>query len=315
MKVVGKFNDVSAEIKPKPLKRGEVAMYRLLNGRLDYARRDENGKPVMTYGKSIRIPTLDRIWDPGKKEFVDIGVVHEFTNNVVTRTKAFYATPGGDYINNGIFQFSGDSNSDAEFYEFFEMSNFNKSFKHRDISVEPMFERVDTNKENEQRLNQVTSRTEALIAFSNMSVAELRDFAAQMNWDELAEPSVLKVQVGTFADSDPVNFLKILNDEQFALRALVKNALTKSVVGYDPVQHRIIWANTDQTIAKLDRVDGKNHVDIFAEWLATSSNGSAVKSSIEKKVRGVRKEEIAEKVSDEDQEEQTETPKPKGSKK
>lgn len=315
MKVVGKFNDVSPEIKPAPLKRGEVAMYRLLNGKLDYARRDESGKPVMTYGKSIRIPTLDRIFDPGKNEFVDIGVVQEFTNNIVTRTKAYYATTGGDYINNGIFQFSGDSNSDVEFYEFFEMSNLNKSFKHRDTSIEPVFERVDTDKENKEKLNKVTARTEALIAFSNMSVAELRDFSAQMNWDELSEPLVLKTQVGSFADSDPENFLKILNDDQFALRALVKSALTKSVIGYDPVQHRIIWANTDQTVAKLDRVDGKNHVDVFAEWLATSSNGSSVKSSIEKKVRGVRKEEIAEKNSDGEQEDQDVAPKPKGGKK
>ena len=294
MKVVGKYNNVSDVVKPTPLEKGQKASYRLLNGRLDYARKDDNGKPIMTYGKAIRIPTSDRIWDPGLKAFVDIGVVQEFKNDIVTRTKAYYATPGGDYINNGIFELSGSSNSDVEFYEFFEMSNFNKSFKYRDESIEPLYERIDEEAENKVRFKKLTQKTEALITCSQMSVEELRQFAAQMNWDERAEPSVLKLMVGEFAESDPAGFLKVLGDEHFSLRAVVKQATTKEIIGYDPVQHRIIWHGTDQTIAKLDRVDGKNYVDIFAEWLATAANGSSVKSAIEKKLRGSKKQDAQE---------------------
>lgn len=292
MKIVGDFNNVSNELKPVPLKRGGVATYRLLTGRVDPSRKDDLGRPVISFGKAVRIPTSDRIWDPFKNAFVDIGVVKEFTANNVTRTKAFYVTNGGDYENNGIFQLSGNSNDDSEVYEFLEISNYNASFEHRDPSVEPLFERVDFSKENNKKVILITKKADALMRATHMSLTEMRDFCAQMNWNETAEENEVRSKVLTFAEQYPEKFVELLSDVQANTRSLVKQATTKGVVQYDPAQHRYVWGKTEQTIAQLDRIDGKTHLEIFADWLINAKNGSSIKTKIEQQLRGLRKTEL-----------------------
>lgn len=296
MKVIGNFNNISKELKPKPLKRGEVAQYRLLTGRLDPGRLDENGKPTMQYGKAIQIPTRDNIYDPYKQEFVDIGVVDEFKNNEVLTVKTFMATAGGDFIFDGVITLSGDSNADVEFYEFFEITNLNKSFEHRDPSITPMIERIDLGKDDEKKIKVVSVLADALVKATTMNLSDMRDFAAQMNWNEIAEANTIKAQVLDFAEKNPQKFLDLIGDAQSGTRSLIKQAITKGIINYDSAQHRIVWGKTDQTIAILDRIDGKNHVEIFADWLIHAKNGSSVKTKIEQQVRGTRKEAMKEGV-------------------
>lgn len=294
MKVVKDFNNISEELKPRPLGRDEVVIYRMLTGRPDPSRKDDKGNVIISYGKSVRIPTKDRIWDPywkdssGKKigRFVDIGVVQEFTGDNVTKTVPFYATNGGDFINDGLIRLSGSNNRDAEIYEFFEISNYNKSFPYRSEDVEPIFERLDLEAENQRAIKVISKKADALTLAINMTLTEMREFCAQMNWNEIAEESVIKTQLLQFAESNPAKFLELYNDPMFSNKSTVKRAITADIIRYDPAQHRIVWGNTEQTIAILDRIDGKNHVELFADWLHNHKNGHDVRMKLESMLRG-----------------------------
>ncbi len=292
MKIVGEFNNVSEQLKPQPLKRGEVATYRLLNGKLDPSRKDDLGRSVVSYPKSIRIPTLDRIWDEGKRAYVDIGVVQEFKGDNVTRTKAFYVSNGGDFENNGIFQLSGNSNEESELYEFFEISNYNASFEFRDSSVEPMFERVDFSKENKFKVKKIEVKADALTRVMRMTLPEMREFSAQMGWNEIAHEDEIRAKVFSFAEKHPEEFIKQFDDVDGATRSTIKQAITEGIIQYDASEHRYVWGKTEQTIAKLDRIDGKGHIEIFADWLLNAKNGSSIRNKIEQSVRGARKAKV-----------------------
>lgn len=284
MKVVGDFNNISKEIKPKKPKNGTIVEYQFLIGRPDY-----NNPNKTLYPPSYRVKTFDRILDPGKNEYMDIGVferkVKDKDGNETIRTRAFYLRGA-----KGLLALTIGGNQDDEMYEFLELSNENQSNPNRDTSVVPMFRRIDAIKDASDRTQKRDVLTSALVYVSNMGEMEIREFAAAMAWGENDDLELLHDQVGEFARTKPNEFVKFFNDPQLRTKALIKNAITKGIIKHDVATNKILWGNGDAVIAALDRQDGKTYVDTFSEWIRVMKGGDNILAGIKKQINASIKE-------------------------
>lgn len=278
MKIVGDFNNISKEIRPKLPKPGTVVKYQFDIGQPDF----ENPKKL-NYPPSFRVPTSDRIYDSGKNEFVDIGVApvkqKDKEGNESFRTKAFYLRGG-----QGLLGLTIGKIDDDEMFEFLELCNRNGSNENRDTSVLPLFHKIDESKDASDRKKVRSKLTSALVYVENMSDADKRSFAAAMAWNETADMEILDDQIGEYARTYPTKFIDFVNDPEIADKAMIKLAVTKGVIKYDVSTHKILWGDTGNTIAVLERQDGKTYVDNFFDWAKTGMKGNDVMSSIRKRV-------------------------------
>jgi hypothetical protein len=300
MKVVGEYNNISPELRPKKLEPGEVVHYRLLIGEVNHHPETKKERPII-FPESLTLKTRSRFWDPYKKTdfwkdgdkkgaFVEVVLIDE------AKTQLKDAKPKAKKFavraqeNNGFFAFTGGDVEQEEIYEIIELSNENKSFKYRDTSIQPKFERVDYKAEAKLKLKKQDELTDALIYIKNLSEKDARELAAAMNWNENEEEEILFSSLKQLAIDKPGDLLKLVNNPDLKNKALLKYALTKDIIRYDATQHRIIWGSTQQTIAKLDRVDGQNPLDLFADWIKTSKNGNNILTSIKKQMNQQIKE-------------------------
>lgn len=287
MRPVGEFNNLSKETKEKikPLLRGYKVSYRLIN------HVDDLVSGQKRFGAATTIPTRDSINDNGR--VVDIGVPRIVENGVVKKVKKFRVSAVGEnLIHNGVFELSGSNAEHVEFYEYFEVCNYNKSNPDRDESVLPIFERIDDDKEADVRSAEIDALTKALILVSQMSNAEIRDFARVRNWNLKESISVLKSRVKTFAKDEPETFVAMVDDPENKTKIVIKQALDAGIIIYQPAEHKMLWADGN-TIAKLDRAEvGEDPaLDCFYRWTREKSNGENILKSIKLQLSKLQKAE------------------------
>jgi hypothetical protein len=286
MKVIGEFNNVSPQIMPKKLKKDEVVEYQLLCGT-----RDSKDPSKILYPTSFRIPSKDRIHDTGTGKFVDIGVYDE------QRTRAHGSVKDGNILTKAIFirgakgliGLTGGKIEDQELFEFFELTNTNESNSSRDDSIVPLFKRIDKVNDSKISTKHRSKRTQAMVYVDSLSEKDIRELAAALKWDEKDELIVLKDKLGDFAEKKPDAFITFIEAPGVKDMALIKFAITKGIIKYDVSTHKILWPS-GETIAILDRADGKTEIENFSDWVLTAKNGGDVMTSIRKKMTAFIKE-------------------------
>lgn len=299
MRVVGDFNKISEELKPRPLEQGEIVMYEVLNGTMEIDNTiGEDGKPISKFtGKKIypaatRIPTRDRIKDPYTNSYVEIGVVEtvDFRKNIVEKIKAFFVTGNS----RGTVAFVGGNIEDEEMYEYFELCNYNESNPHRDQSKPAIFKRLDLKKESEKRSRRIDRVADALQYVRDLPATEVREFAASLNWDFASDVEILHGDLREFAYNSPEAFLKMVGDPDVKRKAELKRAFTAGFIKYDVNTHKVLWGHNDVSIAQLDRVPGVNYLDQFNDWVKTNKNGDNILKNLRTQLRGDIREKVKE---------------------
>ena len=154
MKVVGSFNKVSEKLRKEliPVVRpNDMVRFQLLNGQYEPAL----GRVGFGASRSIRLN--DRILDPYAVEtkdekgnvvyesaYVDIGVPELIKEGRVERCKKYWVNSiAGGIPGNGQFELAAGNVDEMEIMEFLCLSNGNPNNPHRDISKEPIYEKVD----------------------------------------------------------------------------------------------------------------------------------------------------------------------------
>ena len=154
MKVVGSFNKVSEKLRKELIpvvRQNEIVRFQLLNGHYEPALGREG------FGASRSIRLSDRILDPYHIEtkdekgnvvyesaYVDIGVPDLIKEGRVEKCKKHWVNSiAGGIPGNGQFELVSGNVDEMEIMEFLCLSNGNKSNPHRDVSREPIYEKVD----------------------------------------------------------------------------------------------------------------------------------------------------------------------------
>jgi hypothetical protein len=181
----------------------------------------------------------------------------------------------------GRFSVTGGIVADEELYHQLELTNYNLSNPNRDTSIEPMFKRVDEVADSKHRSKKRSALLEALTYVKNLTDGEVKDTAAGLNWNETLPVEVLRDMLEAFAEKDAVKFIEHIENKDQEVKSTLKKAITAGKINYDTTQHRIVLP-PNQTLIKLDRVDGVDYLTQAAEYILHNAKGAKVYETIKK---------------------------------
>lgn len=275
LRKIGDVNKLSEEAYKsiKPLKQGQAAIFRLLNGTLD---KREN---KTYFGATRTINLHDTIKDPGTGELIEIGIPDQVVQDKVVRWKKLILNGGGP---NGLvgeyFTLVGGNNNDELAYVYLCLSNENLANPKRDQSVPAKYELVDQEKEAKKRANKRTAKMEALNLLHRMTNEDMIAFAASKLWNPYAENNADRV--GEFAEEFPTEFIAWAGNAREKMKSIIELARLSGIISYDPISMKYTWTESGTLIVRLNKDGDKDHLDLFADWIGTAPGAAGVYDAI-----------------------------------
>jgi hypothetical protein len=200
----------------------------------------------------------------------------------VTQLKEYGATDDGfrrivlDEQYRGILTLDMEHQPDQDAFMFLEMHPKLEGGKFRDNNEMAVFSRIDDLKEAKTALTSKQNRANAMFVATQMTAAEVKDFACAMGWSETDELEIIRNNILEIADNDPEWFKNFLNNKSLEYRAVVKRAMDNNLIAWQPVESKFVWVSNGQTIATLDRVENNKVLDRMSDWIVSSKNGHEV---------------------------------------
>lgn len=167
----------------------------------------------------------------------------------------------------GIFTLNVlDNEEDFAMAVFLELHPKLTNGKFSDKTKKQVITRIDEVANATEQRTARTTKVKALNVAQQMSDAERVSFADAMMWDSTQEISVLGNLIEELAETDPVFFNDLVEGKSIEFQAVVKQALDRQIIGFDPAEWKFFWHSNQQPITVLSPVGGKNHVEKMAEW-------------------------------------------------
>lgn len=244
----------------------------------------DNPDPEKVNGSTIWpfIYTLDpvsfRITDPyekreGKSSTKQIGMINELDEKGLP--KSFFKFRVSERHKGVVILDLENNPHDVMECMFLELHPKLTDGMFKDKTRQPIFSRVDEAKDAKEGREKRETRLKAMDAARNMSDKEVTEFAVAMLWDESEEVPTLRNQVEDLAEKDPQVFTDLIKSKNIEYQAVIKKALDKQIIAYNPADFKFIWCSTQQAIASLGvNLQDKNHVERFAEWLQINGQKS-----------------------------------------
>jgi len=129
-----------------------------------------------------------------------------------------------------------------------------------------------------------TERAKAMEIAENMSHEEMITFANAMLWEDAEEEVILRNKIEELAETSPVFFNDLVLSKDVEYQSLVKKAINKGVIQYDPAEHKFSYASNKQVIAIVPASSDKNEVILLSELLQA---GGAKMEEVYKKLKSM----------------------------
>ncbi len=160
-----------------------------------------------------------------------------------------------------------------------------------DKSKRQVFKRIDELAAATKSRAERTERQKASDAAQGMTKKELIDFADAMSggnniqWDSTQEEVILRNQVEELAETDPVFFNTLTTGKNIEYQALVKQALNRDIILFDPSEYSFVYAGNKHPIIVLSPNGEQNEIEKMATWLQTGGKEAhkKIKSLVESK--------------------------------
>lgn len=137
-----------------------------------------------------------------------------------------------------------------------------------------------------------SARKKAMDIAERMSHKELIDFADAMLLDSTTDESVLRNEIEIIAESTPDFFNDLVNGETIKYQSLIKQALDKKIIEFNPDSYSFNYASNKQPIITLSANGEKNEIQKLADWLQSKGK---VEQEVYKKIKSLcGKNEITE---------------------
>lgn len=290
----GQFNDLSPKLRTELSEKvrgfGKTVRYKF-----DVS--NENPDPAKTNGKVIwpnvyvLDPALFYITDPyetreTKSKSKRIGLIMEVDDKGVPN-KFKKIKVDGKYA--GILKLEIEEiDEHFEYAMYLEMHPKLTNGKFSDRSKRQIFTRIDEQAAAKQQRADRSERLKALNVAQSMSDKELIDFADAMLWDSSQDIDILKNQIEELADTNFSFFNDLVEGKRVEYQSSTQQALNKNNISFDPAAYDFLWSSNRQIIVKLSPVEGKNHIELMAEWLQT---GGSKAEEVYKRIRALNNPE------------------------
>lgn len=285
LKVYKEVNNISKELQDSIPKMGigKKMFYRLVNGVIDL----HTGHECFGSKRSIRLH--DVIFDPGKGEPVEIGVIGNISNGIPTFKKLHLGMDSGGAQLNPKIELIGGNPEHELIHAFLFLSNSRRGNPNRDTNAPELYELIDREAEAKIADKKGDSLFNAMSEARSFDLDTARMVAAAMGEDVTKmEPDEIKRAVRNFAMNKPDEFLALYGNSQLKAQADISTALKVGVIVYDHAGHRILDSEGKQ-LAALNANPDKNTVELFADWVFTHENGRNVLKSIVAKTKYILK--------------------------
>ncbi len=182
----------------------------------------------------------------------------------------------------GILEFNmidADGNENYEEMQmvmFLELHPKNKNGLNSSGTETKVFERVDIKAQAVASRKDRQLRDEARAFAESLTDEEVRHYSAAMGLDETDDIEVLRDRIESVAENDPNMILSMREDgDRVKTASLVKRAIDQSVIGINPQNGDVTWANNGNLIVQLGpNVGLKTDIDRLADWFASGEKKS-----------------------------------------
>jgi len=262
--------------------------------------RQELEEKVLSFGKSVRFKFNISNDDPhpdnkGKKVWPFIYTLDPATFRVVDKHEKREGHQKMKYV--GMVKDVNDEGVPVSFHKvkvteskqgvlFFDLSNQDdfgmvmylllhpklKNGDFADATKLQMFERIDEKQLSTDKRKERTAKFNALKVAEEMSEAQVVQFADAMLWDSTEDIDILKNRVEEMAESNPDFFNDLVSGKNLEYQALIKRAMDKKVISFDPAEYRFVWLSNNQPLAILQPSTDKNEVQALAEYFIGGGN-------------------------------------------
>lgn len=276
MRKTNLYNGVSESlVKKTMLKPGEQVVYRLYN-----MQKNPMNPEKIAIPSAKNVPPVDTIWDEEKGEYVDIACIKsvDAQGNHNFQEIFFYGNMAGHLILQGGRAF------DQEIHTYLTLCDYNASKPNRDTTKEVIFERVDEEVKAEKESRTRNIRREALNAAADLTPEEVKDYAAALGKDDSKPVKVLRNELEEMADSQPEDFMSLINNKQAVMKATINRALKKNVLVFNEEQSRFEWPNKE-AILTVARTTGSDAIEELISFCISSAKGEKVFQTIQSKAK------------------------------
>ena len=252
------FNNFSPSYK-RALKPDERASYRVANVRPDP---DNYGKFLIP--AAYQIPSTDIIYDKQKQEFINIAAIERQDEKGEAQFLSIVFTAS----NMGYLFLNGNNPVHQKIYQFLELCNFNGSNKDRNApnGEEPMFFRIDNKKEamEERQMRKIIAQ--AVTAAMDLDDVKVKEVGQALGIEAETIEEIRNL-VEDFAETDPQEFLHIVERASLASEFILKEAVKKGIIKNNINAQVFEWVDTEKEIFKYKKAAGKNYFKELADYL------------------------------------------------
>lgn len=272
----GKFNKLSPELLKKLEDRissfGQSVRYRFDIEQANPDPEKYNGKTVFPSMYTLKPATFtitDKIKGADGKEkpsVVNVGLIKDTDDKGNPTSFIKIRITAGM---RGILRLELDKEEDRAMCMFIELNPKLSGGDFSDPSKFQVISRIDESKVADTQRKERSARLKAMAAAENMSFEEIKNFADAMQWDSSEKENVLRNSIEALAQDDPAFFNELVEGKDIQYRAVVKQALDKKIIIFDPAEYKFTWSGNKQNIAILSPIGEKNEVEKLADFLQT----------------------------------------------
>ncbi len=302
----GQYNDLSDELRQKLTTRiegfGKRVAYKfdISNPNPDPSK--HNGSILWPNVYTLD-PTTFTITDPyektpGKSKSKRIGLVKDTDPEKGHPTTFHKIRVEGK--NRGIYELNLEDNPDHFYFAMLlELHPKLSGGDFLDKTKRQVITRVDLNKLAKEQREERSARSKARTAAETMSPLDVISFADAMSggnnfeWDSTQDEEILRNKIEELAETDPIYFNELVGSPAIKYQALVKQAMGKGIIEFDPAGFTFKWSASSQPIAVLSTIEGQTEIEKMAQWLlAGGTKADEVYKKMKSMVEG-KKEAVA----------------------
>lgn len=263
LKKLGVYNDFSDELKKLIAlpKKGTQISYRFL----DIYEDPMSGQSY--YKAKLKIPPFSKCFDPGKNEWVEIGLVSgvdQFGNPIPNRVRRVWASP---QENAGMLHITIGNSQDDELFQYLELASFNAANPNRDEEVHSILERVNFEAEAKENRQALRMKRDALIKAAALSKEEVYNLTLLLGYDTELSEEEMRFNIEDYAENEPEDFMERINDKQVGIKALVAQAIVLDVAYISVEDSKLKWTDSDGDIMKLADLEDDMVYEQFADFI------------------------------------------------